>query len=74
MEQPEVQISNRLKKMRKELGITQRQLAYCLSVAHNTISQYEKGVINPSLSFVVKLAKLFEVSTDYLLGVTEDYA
>ena len=57
--------------LRQEHNLTQRQLAERLNVAHNTVSQYENGLNYPSLQSVLQLARMFNVTTDYLLGATE---
>lgn len=41
-------------------------------MAHNTISQYEAGVNQPNMGILVRIAEAFGVTTDYLLGVTEE--
>lgn len=63
-----VPIAQRVKTLREEYNLTQRELAERLRVAHNTVSQYENGTVYPSLGLVVELARIFDVSTDYLLG------
>lgn len=58
----------RLKKLRKERKITQSQLAEKFKFTDATINRYEKGVNEPTLETLVKIAKFFNVTTDYLLG------
>ncbi len=57
-----------LQTLRKDIGLTQKQLASMLGIAHNTVGMYEQGRRAPDLEAVVKLAEIFTVSTDYLLG------
>ena len=64
--------SQRVKCLRKRSGLTQRELADKLCLAHNTISQYEAGVNQPNMGILVRIAEAFGVTTDYLLGVTEE--
>ena len=61
----------RLKELRREAGMTQAQLAALLLVSKTTICQWETSKQEPSLEDVVQLAKIFDVSCDYLLGMQE---
>ena len=62
----------RIAMLRKEKGLGQKQLASHLKVSVSTISNYEQSVHSPDLSTLGKLADLFEVSADYLLGRTDN--
>ena len=64
-----LEFGNRLKELRKQKGLTQEQLAKRLWVTKSIISAYESGVKFPSLDMLIKLARTFNISTDYLLGV-----
>ena len=61
----------RLIEQRKLNNYTQRQLAEYLQIAQPSYIRYEKGTSEPSLENLVKLADLFDVSVDYLLGRSE---
>ncbi len=61
----------RLIEQRKLNNLTQRQLAERLQIAQPSYIRYEKGRAEPSFENLVKLADLFDVSVDYLLGRTE---
>lgn len=61
----------RLKEIRKEKGISQLKLALYMSTNQNTISRYESGEREPSLSDLIKIADYFSVSVDYLLERTD---
>lgn len=63
-------ISTILKDLRIENGIYQKELAAYLNVSIGTISNYEQGVHDPNLDTLVKIAKFYGVTTDYLLGLT----
>ncbi len=54
--------------LRKERGLTQKQVAADLNVAQALLSHYEKGKRECGLDFLVKAADYYNVSTDYLLG------
>lgn len=64
-------IGKRIKSLRNERHISQAVLSQEISVDKTTISGYERGRITPPLDVVVLLAKYFDVSTDYLLGITD---
>lgn len=61
-------MNNRIRALRTEKNITQLRLSMELEVAQETISAYEKGKHAPSLKSLLKLADLFDVSIDYLVG------
>lgn len=61
-------MENRIRALRAEKNITQLRLSLELEVAQETISAYEKGKHSPSLKSLIKLADLFDVSIDYLIG------
>ena len=64
-----VDFSKRLKELRINAGLTQKQLAERIWVSKATISYYELFERNPSPEIIVKIAKVFHVTTDYLLGL-----
>ncbi len=61
-------IGQRIKELRIEKGLTQSQLAQRLWLTTSAVSAYESFTRLPSLDILVKLAYIFNVSTDYLLG------
>lgn len=61
-------IGNIIKQLRKEKNITQAELAKIAEVTTSSIGMYETGVRKPSYEVIVKIAKFFDVSTDYLLN------
>lgn len=64
-----VDLGKRLKDLRKEHGLTQQQVADRVWVSKAMISRNELSSRTPSYNVLIKLSKLFGVSTDYLLGV-----
>ena len=56
--------------LRKERGLSQKQVAADLEISQALLSHYEKGIRECGLDFLVKAAEYFEVSCDYLLGRT----
>lgn len=62
----------RLKELRKKKGISQLKLSIDLSTNQNTISRYETGTREPSISELIRIADYFKVSVDYLLERTDN--
>lgn len=62
----------RIRDIRNDRGLTQEQIARFLHVSQNTYSQYEIGTTRFPLDVVVKLAEYYNVSMDYLVGLTDD--
>lgn len=60
----------RLRQLRREYNMTQADLGDKLGVGKTTISNYETGNICPDSENILKLSKIFEVTTDYLLGAS----
>jgi transcriptional regulator with XRE-family HTH domain len=65
-------LGDRLKERRNRLGLTQEELAHQLGMGVRQIHRYESGTNDPSSEVVVKLAQFLNVTTDYLLGLTDD--
>ncbi|AGK99626.1 response regulator [Clostridium pasteurianum] len=59
--------AERLKKLRKINNLTQDDIAKYLGINRTAVSQYESGEILPSTQNIIKLAKLYNVTTDYIL-------
>lgn len=64
-----VDFGNNLKTLRLRDHLTQAQLAQKLGITKSVISAYETGVRLPSYDILIHMAKIFKVSTDYLLGL-----
>ncbi len=64
-----VKIGERLKELRKSKGWTQVQVAAKMGLTDSVISFYERQERAPSPEVLIKFAELYDVSTDYLLGV-----
>ncbi|KKC49848.1 hypothetical protein VE23_11285 [Paenibacillus sp. D9] len=62
-------MGGRLRELRLVRGWTQQQLADVLGIAKSTVSQYENNVNEPDLRMLARLCRLFEVSSDDLLGL-----
>lgn len=64
----------RIRDIRTDRGLTQKEIAEVLHVSQNTYSQYEIGTSRYPLDIVVKLAEYYGVSVDYLVGLTDEPA
>jgi transcriptional regulator with XRE-family HTH domain len=60
-------IGDKIKDLRIELGITQKELGEKIGVNPNTITNYEKGYREPDINTLNKLADIFECTVDYLM-------
>ena len=63
-------MTERVLKLVEESGVKGVELAAATGLSKNVVSEWKKGRIKPSAEAVVKLANYFNVSTDYLLGLT----
>lgn len=66
-------VGNQIKSLRMARNITQEEFASRINVAKSTVSSYENGSRLPSYDILVKIAQLFHVSTDNLLGCSNTY-
>ena len=64
-----VNFGNRLKTLRIKKKLTQQQLADLLRLTKSVISAYENGLRYPAYDVLIKISRIFKVSTDFLLGV-----
>ncbi|MBQ8684113.1 MAG: helix-turn-helix transcriptional regulator [Clostridia bacterium] len=62
----------RLKDLREDADVKQATLAAYLHIKQNTYSQYENGQRQLPVDVLIRLAAYFGVSTDYILGLTDD--
>lgn len=66
-----VEFKDRLKSLRKEKKMTQANLAKYLNYGYTAIANYESGRNQPSIYGLIKMAEIFDVSLDYLLGISD---
>jgi len=59
----------KIKELREEKELSHRELAKILGVAYPRISEWENQKVRPSYESLIKMAQLFNVTTDYLLGL-----
>lgn len=65
-------LGKRIKLLREEKGIRQEDIGKLFCVSKSAVSQWENDIRTPDMNIVIKLADYFNVSTDYLLGRTDD--
>ncbi len=66
-------MNKRLKLLRIEHGLKLKEVAEYMNVTIRAISRYEDGTREPSVEQIIKFCKLYDVSADYLLGITDNY-
>lgn len=66
-----MQLHEKIFRCRRQLGLSQEELAECIGVSRQAVSKWEQGISTPELDSLVALAKIFGVTTDYLLSEEE---
>ena len=66
-----VNMGDKLRSLRIEKNLTQKQVADRIGLAISAVSSYESGSRYPTYDTHIKLARMFHVSTDYLLGIAD---
>ncbi|MDE6189143.1 MAG: helix-turn-helix domain-containing protein, partial [Clostridia bacterium] len=66
-----MKFQERLKELRTEKKLSQMQLATNLGISQSAIAKWELGKTEPTASAIITIAKYFEETTDYILGVTD---
>ena len=63
-------LSKRIRKLRLINNLTAREFGDIFNISYSSVSLYENGKRVPNINLIIKIANYFNVSTDYLLGVT----
>lgn len=71
VKQMNVKVSERIKVLRTSNKMSQTEFANWVNISRATASAYENGSIQPSYDVLIKIAALFNVSTDFLLGIED---
>ncbi len=66
-------MKNLLKELRKSKEISQNELSIILDISQSAIAKWELGKAEPTANALIKLSKYYEVTTDYLLGIEDDF-
>ena len=62
-------VADKIKLLREQCGMTQTQLSKRLGITRSGVNAWEMGISVPSTQYIVELAHMFKVSTDFLLGI-----
>lgn len=65
-------IGDKIKKLRQSQNLTQSAVAKKLGITRSSVNAWEMGISIPSTQYVVELSKLFNVSSDYLLDISQN--
>lgn len=64
--------NQRARNLREDLGLSQDDIALKLGISRATVNRYENDRYDLKLSYAIELAKIYNVSLDYLSGLTDD--
>lgn len=64
--------AERLKELRLEQNLSQRDLAKATKISQTSISVYERGTIRPTDEVIITFCKFFKVSSDFMLGLSDE--
>lgn len=64
-------LAEKIRRLREAKGLTQAELSKALGLTRSSINSWEMGLSVPSTQYIVELAKIFAVSTDYLFGLDD---
>lgn len=67
-----MEFKDRLKAIRKEKGMTQKDVYLLLNISANGYASWEQGRTEPDIKMIKKICKIYEVSSDYLLGISDE--
>ena len=62
-------IGERIRTLREKAGYSQSELARKLTVTRSSVNAWESGISAPTAVYIIEMAQLFRVSTDYILGM-----
>jgi len=69
-----IMIADKIKTLRESNSLTQADIAKKLGITRSSVNAWEMGISVPSTMYIVELARLFGVSTDYILGLEQKAA
>lgn len=69
----EISVGEKLKTLRLNNNLTTRDVAQALKIGKGTYTNYETGRSKPSFDILISICKYFNISADYLLGLTDIY-
>ena len=72
MEKELYSLADRIRLLRESMDLTQADLARMLGISRSGVNAWEMGLTVPSTPYIVELAKIFNISADYLLGIDQN--
>lgn len=66
-------MQERLKQLRAEKGLTQQQVANSIGITKSALANYEVGLREPSIEVIKAICRFYEVTSDYLIGLSDNY-
>lgn len=63
-----MELGNKLKTFRKKQHLSQSEFAECISSTQQSVSNYERGIVEPSIELLIRIAETFNCSIDELIG------
>ena len=64
-------MNEKLKELRKEMNLSQKEVANAIGLTLSAYSNYEQGIREPSIDIIKKLCEFFKVTSDYLIGLED---
>lgn len=64
-----MKVSDKLKELRKEKGLTQKEIAKLLNLSETGYASYEQGLSEPSIDNIKKICQMYKITADELLGL-----
>jgi transcriptional regulator with XRE-family HTH domain len=64
-------MKEKLKLLRNQMGVSQKDVAKAIGITPSAYSNYEQGTREPSIQILINLCKYFDVSADYLIGLED---
>lgn len=67
-----MEVKDALRRFRQGVGLNQEELADRLGIKRQAYQPYETGKVTPSVGMIIKMSQVFDVSADYLLGLSDE--
>ena len=68
-----VNVANRIQYLREKNGMTQTALAKCLNISRSAVNSWEMSLSVPSLANIIEMTKIFNVTADYILTLSDKF-
>lgn len=64
-------MKDKLKLLRRQMGVSQKDVAKAIGVSPSAYSNYEQGIREPSIQILANICKYYDVSSDYMIGLED---